>query len=95
MTGVIGGSKNTFYKQIDGQKYDRSALRSAKRSQQGPRDGRISKADVLRLAKKLVDGGKYTNIEKATAALIRKDGNLTPAAYKALDHAVRSAGQNR
>ena len=91
--GTIGGSKSTYYKQIDGKKLDRSALRSAKRGQAGERDGRLSKADAKRVAKKLVDGGKYTQAERATAAMIRKVGNLTAPGARELDHDIRSAGQ--
>jgi hypothetical protein len=90
---TIGGK--SFYKQIDGKKYDGKALRSAKRGQAGERDGRLSKADAKRVAKKLVDGNAYTKTERATAAMIRKLGNLTGAGARELDHQIRSAGQLR
>jgi len=90
---TIGGK--SFYKQIDGVKLDGAALRSAKRAQAGERDGRISKKDATRIAKKLTDGNAYTKAERATAAMIRKLGNLTGAGARELDHQIRSAGQKR
>ena len=47
------------------------------------------------LKKKLVDGNSYTKAERATAAMIRKLGNLTGAGARELDHQIRSAGQTR
>jgi len=85
----------SYYKQIDNQTFDRSALRKTKRAMSGERDGRVSKTDAKRVAKSLVDGGSYTKTERRTAALIRKEANITAAGRKQLDHDIRSAGQLR
>jgi hypothetical protein len=89
--GKIGGS--SYYKTIKAKKYDAPALRTAKRAEAGERDGRISKGDAKRVASKLVDQKQYTVRERRTAALIRKEGNLTAAGARELDHEIRRAGQ--
>jgi OOP family OmpA-OmpF porin len=89
--GKLAGS--SYYKQSHGRLFDRDALKATKRALAGKGDGRVSKADADRIAKKLTDGGKLTDVEKATVRKIRRDANLTAAGNKELGHDLRSAGQ--
>jgi hypothetical protein len=46
----------------------------------GRGDGRISLADARRLIAAVVDGGRYTDVEKATMAYIRDNYRFTEEA---------------
>ena len=92
-TKVFGDS--SFYKQIDNQQLDRGALRSAKRAVGGPGDGRVSEQDGKNIAARLTDGGKYTAVERDTAAFLREEMNFTPNGLQSFNSEIRSAGQQR
>ena len=70
----------SYYKIIDGVKYDRSLLTAARFAASGPRDGRISLADAQQLLQKITDGNKVTQIELMTIAYIRQRFRWTAAA---------------
>ena len=70
----------TYYKIIDGKKYDREMLALADRLTQGKGDGRISVADAKKLIQTVQDGGKYTDVEKDTMAYIRDNYTFTDEA---------------
>ncbi len=61
----------SYYKIIDGQKYDRQLLEAAEEFVTGKGDGRISYDDALTLFKMAQDRGVITRIEKNTLAYIR------------------------
>lgn len=70
----------SYYKIIDGTKYDREMLEIADRTTRGQGDGRISIEDARELIKAVTDGGRYTDIEKATMAYIRDNYKFTDEA---------------
>ncbi len=70
----------TYYKEIDGKKYDAGLLEAAEAAVEGSGDGRISQKDAEHLLKQVKDGDKYTDIEKQTVAFIRKTYKWTDAA---------------
>ena len=70
----------SYYKIIDGIKYDRKLLRAATFAASGPRDGRISLNDAQQLLKKITDGNKVTHVELLTISYIRQRFRWTAAA---------------
>jgi hypothetical protein len=70
----------SYYKEIDGKKYDRALLETADELVAGAGDGRLSKADAEQLLEKVKDGDSYTDIEKATVKYLRDNYNWTDAA---------------
>jgi hypothetical protein len=70
----------TYYKIINGKKYDRQMLEIAEEATAGKGDGRISLADAKRLITAVLDGGRYTDIEKETMAYIRENYRFTDEA---------------
>lgn len=67
----------SYYKEIDGKKYDKKLLESAQNLIKGQGDGRISKTDAEKLLAEVKDGGKYTDIEKDTVFYIRENFKWT------------------
>lgn len=82
----------SYYKQINHVKYDRSALETADRLQQGQGDGRISIADAQQLSAEIYDGPGRTKTEDKTVRRIYENENFTQAGRDAFEHANRSAG---
>lgn len=70
----------SYYKVIDGKKYDREMLEIADRATQGKGDGRISVDDAKKLIEAVKDGGRYTEVEKETMAYIRENYKFTDEA---------------
>jgi len=70
----------SYYKVIDGVKYDRGLLEAADTAIEGRGDNRISIEDAKMLFEKVVDGDTYTDIEKDTVKYIRENYNWTEAA---------------
>ena len=71
---------SSYYKTIDGVKYDRELLELADKLTQGQGDGRLSTDDAQKLYEEVVDGDNYTDIEKATVKYIRDNYKWTEAA---------------
>ena len=67
----------SYYKQIDGKKYDRSLLLLAENLIKGKGDGRISEDDMKKLVNSALDGNKITDCEKKTLKFISKQYNTT------------------
>jgi acetyl-CoA acyltransferase len=82
--------QGSFYRTIDGQRYDRALLEAAEESVAGAGDGRISVSDAEALFDRIIDGNRYTDIEKATVRYIRDNFKFTVAADAYLRGAVRS-----
>ena len=80
----------TYYKVIDGNKYDRGLLEAADAAVAGQGDGRISVSDAETLFAQVEDGNTYTDIEKNTMAYIRENYNFTDAADGYLRGVIRS-----
>lgn len=72
----------SYYKTINGIKYDREMLDVADQSVSGAGDGRISVEDAQNLLKTVKDGDTYTEIEKETMRYIRDHYKFTEAADK-------------
>ena len=72
--------KTSYYKIIEGEKYDRSLLLLAENLVKGRGDGRISEVDMKKLVKSAMDGNRITDCEKKTLEFISKDYNTTECA---------------
>lgn len=70
----------SYYKEIDGKKYDKELLELTEKLVQGQGDGRISTVDAGKLLAKVKDADKYTDIEKDTTAYIRDNFKWTDEA---------------
>lgn len=80
----------SYYKEIDGKKYDRELLELADQLTQGQGDGRLSKDDAAQLLEKVKDGNSYTDIEKDTMAYIRDNYKWTEAGDEWFRTQIRS-----
>lgn len=70
----------SYYKVIDGERYDREMLDIAEESVAGKGDGRISVDDAKKLFEAIIDGNTVTEIEEKTLAYIRENFKFTDAA---------------
>ncbi|PKQ70119.1 hypothetical protein [Raineya orbicola] len=70
----------SYYRIIDGKKYDDELLKAAEEAVKGQGDGRISLKDAQVLLEKVKDGNSYTDIEKDTMAYIRENFKWTEEA---------------
>ena len=70
----------SYYKTIDGNKYDGELLELAETLTSGAGDGRLSKDDASQLFDAVKDANSYTDIEKSTVAYIRDNYKWTDAA---------------
>jgi hypothetical protein len=70
----------SYYKTIDGKKYDGTLIELADELTAGAGDGRISMADAEKLLAAVKDGDSYTDIEKETMAYLRDNYKWTEAA---------------
>ncbi len=70
----------SYYKTIDGVKYDKGLLDSADEAVAGRGDGRISLSDAEKLLAEVKDGDSYTDTEKATVKYIRENYKWTDEA---------------
>ena len=76
--------KTSYYKTINGEKYDRSLLLLAENLVKGQGDGRISENDMKKLVSSALDGNKITDCEKKTLKLITTEFNTTDNAKEYL-----------
>lgn len=70
----------SYYKTIEGKKYDGEVIDLAEKLTSGVGDGRISMDDAKQLFDAVADGDAYTDIEKDTIAYVRKNYKWTDAA---------------
>ena len=70
----------SYYKTIDGNKYDGELIELADKLTAGAGDGRISMADAEKVYEAVKDGNSYTDIEKDTVAYLRDNYKWTDAA---------------
>lgn len=70
----------SYYKTIEGKKYDGELLDLADKLTKGAGDGRISNADAEKLFDAVKDGNSYTDIEKNTMSYIRENYKWTDSA---------------
>jgi hypothetical protein len=69
----------SYYKTIDGKKYDGKLIDLADKATMEAKDNRISKEDAAVLLQAIKDGRIYSVKEKSTMAYIRKNYNWTEA----------------
>ena len=77
---LIQKNNMTYYKQIDGKKYDARVIEMANELVAGQGDGRLSVDDAHKLIKHIKDAGTYTDVEKDTMVYVRDNYNWTDAA---------------
>ena len=70
----------SYYKTIDGVKYDGEIIELAEKLTAGQGDGRLSNDDAKELLEAVKDGGNYTDIEKETMAYVRDNFKWTDSA---------------
>jgi hypothetical protein len=70
----------SYYKEIDGKKYDGALIELAEKLVSGQGDGRISLDDAEKLMELVKDAGTYTDIEKETMSFIRENFRWTEEA---------------
>lgn len=70
----------SYYKTIDGKKYDGELIELVDKLTAGGGDGRISMADAEKVYEAVKDGNSYTDIEKDTVAYLRDNYKWTDAA---------------
>jgi hypothetical protein len=70
----------SYYKTIDGNKYDGELLDLATKLTTGTGESKISQDEAKQLFEKVRDGNTYTDVEKQTVEYIRKHFAWTPAA---------------
>ena len=70
----------SYYKTIEGKKYDGELIELADKLTAGGGDGRISMADAEKVYEAVKDGNSYTDIEKDTVAYLRDNYKWTDAA---------------
>jgi len=70
----------SYYKTIEGKKYDGELIDLADKLTKGAGDGRISMSDAEQLFEAVKDGNSYTDIEKDTMAYVRANYKWTDAA---------------
>ncbi len=70
----------SYYKTINGVKYDRELLDAADEAVAGRGDGRISLGDAKTLLAEVKDGDSYTDCEKVTVKYIRENYKWTDEA---------------
>lgn len=76
---------SSYYRTINGHRYDVSLLEMAEGMMEGRGDGRLSLADVEQLWESAFDGRGMTAVEMATLAYIREHENPTRPAKEWLD----------
>ena len=74
----------SYYKEIDGIKYDKKLLEIADEKIKGQGDGRISENDMQELLKNILDRNEITTIEYLTIFYIIKNFNITEPALEVL-----------
>lgn len=79
-----------YYKEIGGKKYDGELIDLADKLTKGAGDGRISNDDAKLLFAKVKDGATYSDIEKDTVELLRKNYKWTDSADEWFRSEIRS-----
>jgi hypothetical protein len=82
----------SYYRIIDGERYDRKLLEAAEAATAGRGDGRISLQDAQQLLDVARDGGLITSIERSTLAYIRSRFRWTAAAGEWFDDVLHDDG---
>ena len=81
--------KTSYYKVIEGERYDRSLLLLADNLVKGQGDGRISEVDMKKLVESALDGNRITDCEKKTLKFISKQYNTTDTGKSYLENYLK------
>lgn len=68
----------SYYKVIDGTKYDKKMLDLADEAVAGKGDGRISIGDAVKIMPAITDGNTFSDVEKVTVRYIKANYKFTP-----------------
>ena len=82
----------SYYRQIDGIRYDRALIEAAEEAISGRGDGRISLADAERLLPLVTDGGTFTAAEQLTVAYLQEHFTWTDKADQWFRAALKDWG---
>ena len=85
----------SYYKTIDGKKYDGEFIDLAEKLTGNAGDGRISNADAGQLLEAVKDGNAYTDTEKDTIAYIRQNYKWTESADEWFRTEIRKWAANK
>src|SRR6056300_781810 len=77
-------NKMSYYKEIDGIKYDKAILDIADEQIKGRGDGRLSEDDMTLIIKSVIDRKKITKTEYLTIFYLIKNYNITEKALDSL-----------
>jgi hypothetical protein len=80
--------KESYYKQIDGKKYDAGMLKAAEDATSGKNDTRISEKESKTIFQEAVDGDRITECEYDTIEYIKKNFTWTDKATAWFDKAL-------
>jgi len=80
--------KESYYKQIDGKKYDAGMIQAAITATEGKNDGRISEKDAKTVFQEAVDGDRITECEYETIEYIKANFKWTDKALAWFDKAL-------
>ena len=83
----------SYYKEIDGKKYDGTLLEAAEKALAGQVDGRIAMADSENLYKVVRDGDTCTDFEKETVHYIRENMNWIRRSQRVVPHGTPQVGR--
>ena len=85
----------SYYKTIDGKKYDGELIDLAEKLTGSAGDGRISNADAGQLLEAVKDGDAYTDTEKDTISYIRQNYKWTESADEWFRSEIRKWAANK
>ncbi len=85
----------SYYKVIDGKKYDAGIIEAAEEAVKGRGDGRISLDDAKVLLEKVKDGDTYSAIEKDTMSYVRDNFKWTDEADEWFRSEIRKWAANK
>ena len=80
----------SYYKEIDGIKYDKAILDIADEQIKGRGDGRLSEDDMKLIIKSVIDRKKITKTEYLTIFYLIKNYNITDKTLDALSEGCAS-----
>ena len=80
----------SYYKVINGNKYDRGMIEIVEEAAAGQEDGRISIDGAKKLYEAIIDGNKITQIEQKSLAYIKENYKFTEAAEEWLTEELAS-----
>mmetsp|Transcript_4339 Transcript_4339/g.8336 ORF Transcript_4339/g.8336 Transcript_4339/m.8336 type:complete len:142 (+) Transcript_4339:19-444(+) len=81
--------RGSFYRVMDGQRYDRGMLEAAETAAKKHAEGVIKVAGAQEILKEALDGGKYTKTERKTMKYIQTRYSLSKKAKRVLKRELK------